>query len=348
MQLETAHAEALSHSWPLLAEQGYPLALAREDHGGIGATWEDIWPLLRGLGGWQLPSPLADTMIAAALLSLHGVDPRPLIARPLALASVSHGCAGLAIEPRADRPGIAVSGTLDRVAWGSFAEHLICDTPAGLAWLELTDPTRVAVETSEDIAGQPADRLRLNQAPGRLLWVAQGQPSQTVLLLGAAARAVMMVGALESVLEQSVRYCGERVQFGRPIGHNQAIQFQLAQVAGEVATARAAARAAVASLGPFLTLAEPLTDPAATAIAVAKQVAGEAAAVACSVGHQVHGAIGFTREHALQQATRRLWAWRGDFGADSFWAARLGAAVIAAGPDAFWARLTASQMLRSE
>ena len=75
-------------------------------------------------------------------------------------------------------------------------------------------------------------------------------------------------------------------------------------------------------------------------IAAAKVRAGEAATRACSIAHQVHGAIGFTREHSLHFATRRLWAWREQFGSDAWWAEALGRAAIAGGAAAFWPALT--------
>ena len=55
----------------------------------------------------------------------------------------------------------------------------------------------------------------------------------------------------------------------------------------------------------------------------------------------VFGAIGFTREHILHRYTRRLWAWRDDFGNESEWAEQLGRRVIAAGADELWPMLAA-------
>ena len=59
-----------------------------------------------------------------------------------------------------------------------------------------------------------------------------------------------------------------------------------------------------------------------------------------AIAHQVHGAIGFTQEHALHFATRRLWAWRADFGSDAGWAAELGRAAIALRAAGFWPAIT--------
>ena len=46
------------------------------------------------------------------------------------------------------------------------------------------------------------------------------------------------------------------------------------------------------------------------------------------------GAMGFTHEHVLHHYTRRLWVWRRDFGSESFWGEKIGAAYAKAGPDA--------------
>ena len=56
--------------------------------------------------------------------------------------------------------------------------------------------------------------------------------------------------------------------------------------------------------------------------------------------HQVHGAIGFTYEHSLHFATRRLWSWRAEFGSESVWAIELGRRVAARGADNLWNDLT--------
>jgi acyl-CoA dehydrogenase len=75
-------------------------------------------------------------------------------------------------------------------------------------------------------------------------------------------------------------------------------------------------------------------------VAAAKLRANMAIGIGTSTAHQVHGAIGFTKEYSLHPLTRRLWSWRSEFGSDSHWSAIMGASVIAAGADAFWPTLT--------
>ena len=86
----------------------------------------------------------------------------------------------------------------------------------------------------------------------------------------------------------------------------QAIQHHLAAMAGETAASGAAVDAAArAETGYAFEAAKARTS----------QAAGEVARLA----HQVHGAIGFTEEHRLHHWTKRLWAWRDEFGNESHW-----------------------------
>ncbi len=58
------------------------------------------------------------------------------------------------------------------------------------------------------------------------------------------------------------------------------------------------------------------------------------------IAHQVHGAIGFTREHDLRLLTTRLWAWRDEDGTEAQWNAEVGARVLDGGAEALWPLVT--------
>ena len=108
-------------------------------------------------------------------------------------------------------------------------------------------------------------------------------------------------------MDLSVRYANERVQFGRPIGRFQAVQQQLAELAGEAVLLDVSARAAVAQW----TGAIP-----ANAISAARVAAERSAGTVAAIAHQIHGAIGVTSEHDLHRVTLRLTAWREEHRAD--------------------------------
>ena len=329
--------------WQLAVDNGLTLALASEASGGIGASWREAYPILRGIGYWQVPLPLAETMIAALLLSRAGLD---IPEGPITLMEAGDGNTITADEDAAGAAvctGIGgrlrVTGSAARVAWASQCRWALLSLADGrIALLDLKQAGAVQITTHRNTASEPCDAVQLHSAPcvahAANPFPALAQPLRT---LGAIASSAMMTGAMEWLLEQSVQYANDRVQFGKPIGKNQAIQQQLALMAGDVAAARMAAMVACAD-APSAACAE---CPAAYfSAAVAKLRAGEAATRAASIAHQVHGAIGFTYEHALNFATRRLWAWREMYGADAWWAQRLGEAAIAAGAEGFWPAMT--------
>ena len=317
--------------WQLVVDNGFTLALASEAAGGIGASWSAAAPILQGIGFWQVPLPLAETMIAHLLLSLAGIDAP---AGPVAL--IEQDC-GNTLRTHGSGAALRLDGTAPHVAWARHAPTALVSCSDGRIALVDLRQAAVRCEPQLDAARLPSDTVVFDHAPCRTHAASPFALPQPVWTLGALARALMIVGALESALEQSVHYANDRVQFGKPIGKNQAIQQQLALMAGDAAAARMAALAAAAD-APCA--AQPDAPSAAFSIAVAKVRAGEAATRAAAIAHQVHGAIGFTREHALHFATRRLWAWREQFGSDAWWAEHLGRAAIAGGSSAFWPSLT--------
>ncbi len=126
------------------------------------------------------------------------------------------------------------------------------------------------------------------------------------------------------------------VQFGKRIRSFQAIAHQIALLAENLAIASISAEAACveSATGPLALLP----------IAAAKVCAAEAATVAAGIAHAVHGAIGFTHEHQLHLTTRRLWAWRSEYGSSTAWSQRIGRAVCAGGAAGYWPAITADAL----
>jgi len=207
----------------------------------------------------------------------------------------------------------------------------------GFEILRISGEYAVAVPLAETLlAGWALARAGKNVPTGPLS-VDSASKDDALRQMGAAVRAMQMAGALQSILDRSVAYAKERVAFERPIGGFQAVQHNLARLAGETAAALAAAGSAADAIA-----SEPSFNEAVLLeVASAKIRVGEAAETGAAIAHQVHGAIGFSREHVLHRYTRRLWAWRDDFGSESRWAARLGASCAAKGADALWPMLAA-------
>jgi hypothetical protein len=146
----------------------------------------------------------------------------------------------------------------------------------------------------------------------------------------ALAVACEMSGAMSAALELTVQYARERQQFGKALSTFQAIQQQLAVFTEEVAATNMAAASACRARD---------RGPALFEIAAAKLRANIAVGTVTSVAHQVHGAMGFTKEYKLQRLTRALWQWRSDYGNDRHWSDELGRIIARQGADGFWPAL---------
>lgn len=303
--------------WDELAKAGYDRPFA------AGLELPEALSLLFGAGRHALPVPLAETMLAGWLLGGAGL-PQP--AGPLTVAPVREGDA---ISAKRDGARWRLSGKASRVPWARGAAAIVVVADGVVA---IASPADCRIAAGANLAGEPRDDVDFAGAP------AAGAPAsvdaRALRALGAVMRSAQIAGALQAVLEISVRYATERVQFGRAIGRFQAVQQNLAVLAGQGAAATAAAQAGIEAAA---------RDLASPAIAAAKIRAGEAASLGAAIAHQVHGAIGFTQEYPLNQLTRRLWSWRDEFGNESHWARLLGGDVAAAGAERLWTGITGAE-----
>jgi acyl-CoA dehydrogenase len=314
--------------WRALENAGVPQACVPEDQGGAGLGFADAMVALKRSAYHGIPVPLAETQLASRLLTAAGL---PIPAGVLTVGG-AHPLDDLRIEG-ADTQA-RLSGQAHRVPWAGYADHCVLAARREGVWcLAVVDKATLKPATEQttlNLAGEPRSLLRLQQAPV-LAMAALDDASERMKLEGALLRSVQMAGALQRALDHSIQYANERVQFGRPIGKFQAVQHMLAVLAGHVAASSAAADAAVAASE---------SQAHALLTAVAKSRIGEAASKGTETAHQVHGAMGFTREHSLHHVTRRLWAWRDEFGNETHWQTEIGRLVARRGGDQLWSLLT--------
>ncbi len=315
-----------SKLWSALVDAGLTKALVSEPAGGAGVDLADGLALLIEAGRFSVPAPLAETMIAAWLLDRAGL-PVPDGALTFALPPAAE-----AVSVTRDGDALLLTGKLPRVPWAKDA--------TGLALLAAEGDKPIVAHVPRDeyhatggynLAGEPRDDVEL--AAARAAAAPSDLDIEEWRALGAIARSAGMAGAMQRLLASSVQYAHERVQFGRPIGKFQAVQQNLAWLAGQAAAATAAAEGAIEAA------ARDLHSPL---IAAAKIRCGEAAGIGAAIAHQVHGAIGFTQEHSLHYSTRRLWSRRDEVGNEAEWSALLGARAAKAGADQLWAMITAA------
>ncbi|GAB1509453.1 acyl-CoA dehydrogenase family protein [Actinophytocola sp. KF-1] len=246
-----------------------------------GRARDDVWKEITDLGWQALPFEefgFLEGCLIASELGRAGVT----------VPYVSSLICGMAVPEL--RPRVAAgevfayvpfSGAL--VPWAAEAAALLVRTESGVA---LTTEASCAPVT---VVG-PAPTYRVTYA------VSGGAPAPLIESFGAAATCAEMVGGAEAVLDKTAAYAKDRHQFGKPIGAFQAVQHHCANMAIDVMGARFIAYEAIWRLAQGL--------DAAVEVSVAKSWVSEAYERVCAVGHQVHGAIGFTAEHDLHHYTR--------------------------------------------
>jgi alkylation response protein AidB-like acyl-CoA dehydrogenase len=320
-------------AWAALEEAGLTLAWVPEALGGAGAGLADGFAVLREAGRGAVALPVAETLLAGWLLAGAG------IASP-------KGAMACGPAREGDRAvlgkGGTVSGRLRAISFAREARHLALavEREGGGEAVALVEAAAVRIADGASIGGDALNTVELDRVrPAAVKDAPAGLDREALMLMGATVRSVQMAGALEAILDLAVAYANERVAFGRPIAKFQAVQHNLARLAGEVAAAIAAAGSAADAIATAS--GADFDEGVFLEVASAKIRVGEAAGEGAAIAHQVLGAIGFTREHVLHRFTRRLWAWRDDFGNESQWAVRLGNLVAAKGADGLWPMLAA-------
>ncbi|HVW42764.1 MAG TPA: acyl-CoA dehydrogenase family protein [Amycolatopsis sp.] len=289
--------------WDTLGEVGLTTIGIPEEHGGAG-------------GG------LAELATVAGALAEHGVNV-PLIDFNTGRWAARDAAAGEVTVGRAGPAGATVLA-----AWARSASRLVLlvDGQERAGLIDLGAPG-VTVTTGAGPLGEHLDRVTVPDA-GTAEPVSGPSATEILTRLG-ILRSAALAGATRGAYRLTRKYLREREQFGKPLVR-----------IPSVATAMAAMRVEVIQAETALERA--LESETADAAAVARVLTGQAASTVARAAHQLHGAMGITREYPLHRLTRYLWAWRDADAAEVDWASRLADRVIEGGEEFMWAELTAT------
>jgi alkylation response protein AidB-like acyl-CoA dehydrogenase len=313
--------------WKEMAELGWLGLAFPEAYGGQGLGFVDLTVILEEMGAALLPSPFLSTVILAGQTILLGGSEAqkkaylPKIAEGALIATLAmtepagrfdaEGIAAVQATPQG--AGFSITGTKLFVPDAHIAELLVVaartketdDKSAGISLflvegnspgvsttlLKTMDQTRKQCEVVFDNVQVGRDRL--------LGTVDQGWPIlQKVLNLATVSLCAEMVGGAQRVLDLSVSYAKERVQFGRPIGSFQAIKHKCAEMMLQVESAKSAAYYAAWAVDEDV-------PEAPLAVSMAKAYCSDAYRNTAGEGIQVHGGIGFTWEHDMHLYFKR-------------------------------------------
>jgi acyl-CoA dehydrogenase len=322
--------------WDVFSETGMTLVGIPESAGGVGGDVGDFLSLLKIAGKYSAPIPLAETFIANWLMgsSGKGVFNEPVTVAPVRKEDI--------LNFTQTPEGLVVFGKVSAIPWGRNVKEIVLfgKTEDGKSIVSTTLLENCQINEGENLAGEPRDEVILDHIfiPNENVTINPKLNEEDFWNIGTLTRIVLMAGALEKVLELSLAYVNERIQFGRPIGKFQAIKQQLAVMAGEVVASSTASGAAVEAF---------CNGKLKNELAMAKIQVGEAVTIVTKIAHQVHGAMGFTDEHPLHLSTRRLWSWQDEYGTESEWAEFVGNDVLANGSQNLWPMITSSLLQRN-
>jgi acyl-CoA dehydrogenase len=327
---DLADAQTINHDkqgawkaplWQALTEAGLPLSWVPDDLGGSGASLAEGFSVLNVAGRHAIAVPLAGWLLTQARIASPEGEMTVLPASPKDRVTLN-----------ADG---SLSGRARGVPFAKDAKHfaVLADSNGGIS-IALVDAAKCRIESGIGLGGDHNDTVTLDKVqPVTTKPAPKGFDQTTLMLMGGVVRSLQIAGALESMLDISVRYSNERVAFEKKISKFQAVQHNLARLAGESAAALAAATSAADTIASANSLNN---DAVFLEAASAKIRCSEAAEKGGGIAHQVHGAIGFTNEHILHRYSLRALAWRDDFGSESYWAVELGKLVAERGADELW------------
>ena len=321
--------------WQKIAERGWLGLIFPEKYGGIGLDFMDLTILLEEMGRYLLPGPFFSTVVMGGMAIMDAGSEEQ---RQQYLSQISEGqlLVTLALtEPSArwDGEGVQTTATQSGDTWTlngtklfvsnahisdlyvvaartgqgekDITLFLVPRTADGITetLLKTIASDRQSEVVLKDVSVPASDMLgELNQGWSTI---------EKVLKWGAVGKCAEMVGGGQQVLDMTVEYAKQRTQFGRPIGTFQAIQHHCANMATDVEGSKYITYQAAWHLSEG--------DSADREVAMAKAWVSEAYRRVCALGHQCHGAIGFTKEHDMQLYSRRAKAAELAFGDSDFY-----------------------------
>ena len=309
--------------WRKMAGLGWLGMAFPEAYGGEGLGLLDLAIVTEQMGRTLTPSPFLATVTLAGLAILDGGSEEqkqrwlPGIAKGERILSIAY------LEPNKpllgwERPdletsakpqgdGYVLSGDKHFVQYAHVADDILTfakDAGSGEPIWLVVDRTTPGVETRhlQTTAADHQCHVTFNDVQVPAAACLAGGAGGWHLLTNALQRGVIatcayMAGAANKVLEFTVEYAKERVQFGRPIGTFQAVRHRCADMAVDVDGARFITYEAAWTLSEGL--------PADLEVSVAKAYVSDAVRQVMASGHQAHGAIGFSEEHAMPLYSRR-------------------------------------------
>ena len=306
--------------WAGFAELGAIGALFGEDAGGFGGSGFDIMVVFEALGRGLVAAPFLSTLMSGTALAAAGrVEELEELIAGTRIVAIAHdeaqaGYDRAYVATRAVRSGDGwvLDGAKSVIRDAEGADLLVSartsggeDDPAGISlFLVPASTPGVLLNPYPCVDGGRAAEIGLNGValPESALVGAQsggGVLIDDAMAAGTLALCAEAIGLMETIRDATVEYLRTRVQFGEPIGRNQALQHRMATVLLEIEQAKSAVINAAAALDR----AGPDRE---RVLSAAKYTIGKTGTFVAEEAIQLHGGIGMTWELAMTHFAKRL------------------------------------------
>jgi len=301
-------------TWNALAELGLTALNAPEDHGGLGMGAVEAMVVMEEMGRGMVLEPLAQSLIAARVLSQYGTEAvqtawLPRIASGEALVVLAHQERRAryrldACESKASKTadGYALTAQKSIVPAGDQADAFIVPAQLdGSIALFLVERSAPGVTTRGYITqdGSRAAEVETAASPATLITTQGLAALELAVDTGSAAVCAEAVGVMEEVLRITSDYLNQRKQFGVPIASFQALRHRLADMKMQLELARSM------SYYASLQLEQP-AEQRRRAIARARVQLGQSMRYVGQQAVQLHGGIGVTDEYIVSHQFKKL------------------------------------------
>ena len=303
--------------WAAVARLGWFGFALPESAGGQGASLLELGLLLEECGRAVVPLGVFAAIAGGLALDALGTQPQrrewlPSLARGERMVSLAVAERDAAREPatfttvltrRGD--GIRLDGEKRFVLQGVTADAFLVAArdgdgvsavlvPVSAAGVRVTPSSTLGKDRQSTVHldGVSLPSTALCDRPGEA-WASLERLRRTL----AALLCADLIGGADAVLETTVRYVGEREQFGVKLGTFQAVQQMVAVMAIDLEGARHVTRQALWRLAS--------AQPAEREIAIAKAWTGRAYRDITLLAHQLHGGAGYVVEHELHRHSLR-------------------------------------------
>ena len=314
---DTGHDPEL---WAKMGALGWAGMSLPAEYGGQASDYTTMGVLFEELGAALCPSPLLSSVLAAQVVIESGDDGQkqrllPSIARGDIIAAVAYTEAGGSWDPdsvklTATRQGDAfeLNGTKAFVPDAHLADNLLVvgrtEGSPGLSVFLVDRAARgLTVRPHTGWLGDvlcevTLDGVRVSESAVVGGLGAAGPGLESAIDRATALLCAYILGGCRRVLEISIEYSQNRIQFGVPIGNFQRVQDHLIEALNSEQATRWTTYEALWKLDGGAADAQ-------LAISMAKAVASDAYFTACEAAHHVHGGIGVDMNYGLAYYTQK-------------------------------------------